>query len=195
MQDVIQGLSEGLASIKEAIEESGSLPTPQSAGQVLTAIADMGGDLIMGWTTPDEGLPTYSASDKGKALVIDETTGKPDWEDVGGAIAYSTTEHAIGTWTDGSTIYEKTIPVDSISSGNNNVAHGISNFGKLVDAEGVCSTNGGGTWMKLGQYNSSTLFSYFSDCDSTKIILYVGSDIATYYGHNVTVTLRYTKSA
>lgn len=113
----------------------------------------------------------------------------------GSSHEYSETEHIVGTWIDGSTVYEKTISVGTITSPNTTVQHNISNFGMLIDITGVCSMNGGSVWQRLGQYNSSGLYSYFSDCSSSSFILYVGSDIRTYYPYNCYVTMRYTKSS
>ena len=114
MQKVIDGLSEGLEAIADAIvgdtPHSQKVPIPTNSdrgkflgvnasnnnigwkkiegvnlasaqtGQVLTAIEDMGGNLIQGWITPDEGLPTYDESDVGKVLMI--TENGPAWVDL-----------------------------------------------------------------------------------------------------------------
>lgn len=57
--------------------------TGAQAGQVLTAIEDMGGNIITGWTTPDTGLPSISSSDNGKVLqaTYDDKsgTGSAEW--------------------------------------------------------------------------------------------------------------------
>ena len=52
---------------------------------------------------------------------------------------YSSTEHVIGTWVDGSPVYEKTIYNAGGVTGNFNFQHGISNFGKLLAYEGTVS--------------------------------------------------------
>ena len=64
----VDGLDELVDSIKDAIDNSGVDTTGATAGQVLTAIEDMGGNIIPGWTTPDTGIPTIGVGDNGKKL-------------------------------------------------------------------------------------------------------------------------------
>lgn len=60
----------------------------------------------------------------------------------GGSVNYSTTEHEVGTWIDGSTIYEKTIYyAGGVQASSITVAHGISNFGRVISIEASMSDN------------------------------------------------------
>lgn len=52
---------------------------------------------------------------------------------------YSTSEQIVGTWIDGSPVYEKTIYNAGGVTGNFNFPHGITNFGKLLSYEGTVS--------------------------------------------------------
>lgn len=61
----VDGLDELLDAIKTG---AGVDTTGATAGQVLTAIEDAGGNLFPGWTTPDTGIPTIGESDNGKTL-------------------------------------------------------------------------------------------------------------------------------
>ena len=59
-------------------------------------------------------------------------------------VDYSTDEHPIGTWIDGSTLYECTISTGALPSSTSPklVAHNISNIDKIVMAEGIAINNG-----------------------------------------------------
>lgn len=50
---------------------------------------------------------------------------------------YSTEERIVGRWIDGKPIYSKTVPITntSLSVGDNNFAHGISNLKSCIKAE------------------------------------------------------------
>lgn len=52
---------------------------------------------------------------------------------------YSTSEQVVGTWVDGSPVYEKTIYNAGGVTGNFNFQHGITNFGRLLSYEGTVS--------------------------------------------------------
>lgn len=61
----VLGVVEGDYALKD---EAGVDMTGAQAGQVLTAIEDMGGNLKQGWTTPSGGLPSIGSADDGKLL-------------------------------------------------------------------------------------------------------------------------------
>lgn len=60
-----------------------------------------------------------------------------------GGAAYSTTEHAIGTWIDGSTVYERTINLGSFSigSGGEHTVEAATNIYLLIDYDGYVVEN------------------------------------------------------
>lgn len=65
----------GVATYGWETASGGDIMSGAQVGQVLTAIEDMGGNIIKGWTTPDEGLPAHSSSDSGKVLAIQGYSG------------------------------------------------------------------------------------------------------------------------
>ena len=101
---------------------------------------------------------------------------------------YSTDEQVIGTWVDGSTIYEKTIHTGALSTGANSIAHNISNIGSLINAFGkyVYSTyEGTFPFVSIGQNSWNVSF---AGCDTTNVSVEVG---ASYTGNNA-ITDSYT---
>lgn len=74
---VLTANDDGTASWEDA---SGVDMTGAQAGQVLTAIQDMGGNLIQGWTTPDEGLPEITSSIEQGAVLAVGYSKEAEWE-------------------------------------------------------------------------------------------------------------------
>ena len=118
-----------------------------------------------------------------------------------GAIAsigsYSTTEKAIGTWTDGSTVYKKTVTSTSITSNSlNNIAHGITGLNRLIDISGNC-IRADNTLMPIPRITSDGTNGLISvsSVGATNIVLYVGFNYTgTTAISEVALTLLYTKS-
>lgn len=73
---VLTANDDGTASWEDA---SGVDMTGAQAGQVLTAIQDMGGNLIQGWTTPDDGLPEITSSIEQDAILAVGYSREPEW--------------------------------------------------------------------------------------------------------------------
>ena len=108
---------------------------------------------------------------------------------------YSTTEQIVGTWIDGSTIYEKTISLQSVYLENNavtpinvstyvpNIAHGISLEGSLIYQSAFITMP-----FYQGQYVISACF----DSNTTIGIYRSGGSITV---DNLYLTIRYTKSS
>lgn len=74
--------------------------TGANIGDVLTHTSD--GDE---WAAPEKELPAISAADEGKLLIV--SNGEAVWGSSGG-VNYSSSEKVIGTWIDGSTLYQRT---------------------------------------------------------------------------------------
>lgn len=53
------------------------------------------------------------------------------------AVHYSTDEKVVGTWIDGSTIYEKTLAITGGFSSDMTVQHGITNIGEWIKLDGI----------------------------------------------------------
>lgn len=86
---------------------------------------------------------------------------------------YSTTETRVGTWVDNKPIYRKVI-IDTTSrtSGNYNIAHGISNLSDVIHIETLC-------WQ-----NSTTMF------NATSTSPLSGSERTTSYLNDSNITIR-----
>lgn len=109
---------------------------------------------------------------------------------------YSLNEQIVGTWIDGSVLYEITVHTGELPAGDVYKAHGISNFGKLVYAGGSLVWNGKKSPLPLPSRNSIDWNIAIADVGSINIVFEVGS----YYSGSskITdswVTLRYTKTA
>ena len=108
---------------------------------------------------------------------------------------YSTAEQVVGTWIDGSTIYEKTLeyPKANLSSGANSKSHGISNFGSLVSKEALYVYGSGDSNTGIANPTNGNWFMQVRDVNSTTFAIDIGIEA---YGQlsKIYVTLRYTKA-
>ena len=102
---------------------------------------------------------------------------------------YSTTEHAIGKWIDGKTIYEKTWDVGSVTLNGSSFtdvtdisADGIES---IINVAGACDTNSGGTisWSGMCAYIPT-------NAQYVKMMSYRNSGTSTVRY----ITLQYTKT-
>lgn len=110
----------------------------------------------------------------------------------GGTVDYSTTEHEIGTWIDGSSLYEKTINFGTLPNATNKtVNHDISNLKDILTAQGM-AIRGTNTFKPL-PFSAPTASGNIS-VEVTDSVVYVAtlSDYSAYT--NSYITLRYTKS-
>lgn len=106
---------------------------------------------------------------------------------------YSTTEHIVGTWIDGSPVYEKTFN-PTVTAADQTFAHGISNLGVVVDIYGSCTYNNQSEWVCLPY--TATSYTYciaLGNVTSTTFRIQRGSGFSSL--QNVFVTIRYTKSS
>ena len=110
-------------------------------------------------------------------------------------IGYSTTERKIGTWIDGSDLYEIVLQINSISPGFNSLPHNIP-FGSMYWIEcGFVEYNilGDRYTAPVMAYNSSVGAEEFRCAlNKTNINFRAGSDILNYSG-TVKLVIRYTK--
>lgn len=114
----------------------------------------------------------------------------------GGGIDYSTTEQDTGLkWVNGETIYQKTIYYAGGVSGTVSFAHGISNFGIPLYAEGICfDTYQSGYYITMPRIDNNGYNIGIMAIDSTNIQYFVPSAFSNRIT-DVYVTLRYTKSS
>ena len=113
----------------------------------------------------------------------------------GGSVNYSTTEHEVGTWIDGSTVYEKTFSFNNQSySGSVNVSVTLPSMNKMWIENAWC-VNSENAFLPLPYVHSdnSNSIGIFINVASQYIGLRMGNN-----AHPITdlyVTIRYTKSA
>ncbi len=110
------------------------------------------------------------------------------------ALNYSTDEHVIGKWIDGSTLYEKTINYGALPNATGkSVAHGISNlgfvteiFGCAISADGVYRLTFNPTYRYSNDYITASI-------DNTTVKTFTNANFSSYTTSYITV--RYTKTA
>ena len=130
----------------------------------------------------------------GLILQYTKTTDSANSFNFGNTTDYSTDEKIIGTWIDGSYIYQKTINFGELSNrSSKDVAHGISNLGYVINifATGKDNTN-----------NRYSPFSKVHDRDaSSQCCIYVDSTnisienrSSNFSDWSCYVTLQYTKN-
>jgi hypothetical protein len=114
------------------------------------------------------------------------------------ALSYSTTEHVVGKWIDGRTLYEKTIDFGRMPNmTTKSVAHGISNLRFVYEIRGVTILESGSPHTTIPLPNvvaESANFSYQSQIsvDPTNVNIVTSRDRSEW---NAYVTLRYTKTS
>ena len=106
---------------------------------------------------------------------------------------YSTTEHVVGKWIDGSTLYGKTISCGALPNATTkSVAHGISNLKDIIDMKGEL-TNGRG-WFSINNPNPTALNGQVQvNVNSTNINIVTASDLSSF--DRSWVTLQYIKTS
>lgn len=107
-------------------------------------------------------------------------------------VNYSTEEHIIGTWIDGSTLYEKTIDFGALPNNTTkNVAHNISNIKRIVKVEAIASMLNGNSYPipynDMPNPNTGNLGFMVT---ATQISVITKTNWSAIYGY---FTLRYTK--
>lgn len=134
---------------------------------------------------------TLSAPTNGQVLKYD---GSKWVNGAGGGSSghtYSTTEQEIGTWVDGSTLYEKTIDIGELPNNTTkSVAHNISNLSTVVYLLGFASNSS--VTLPLPVPHPDNVNAININADATNINIATGRDRRAYSGY---VTIRYTKSS
>lgn len=106
---------------------------------------------------------------------------------------YSTNEKVVGTWIDGSTLYEKTIELNNIIFDNqwHTVPHGVSNIDKVISCIGILFGEDG-EFFNVPQYRANT---------SQGVTFGVQGDYIAYINNwyntasKIYATIQYTKSS
>lgn len=108
---------------------------------------------------------------------------------------YSTDEQEVGTWIDGSPVYEKVVDLGYLPNNTTkNVAHNISNLGLIISADFVAKdTSGQYVFMPHVVANRDYIgYQVSVYATSTNIVIEVGSNRSAYSGYAI---LRYTKAS
>lgn len=62
---------------------------------------------------------------------------------------YSTTEQIVGTWIDGSPVYEKVVDLGALPNATTkNVAHSIANLSNIISVD-IVATDGNSQWLTV----------------------------------------------
>mgnify|MGYP003309233154 CR=1 FL=1 len=144
-------------------------------------------DEIDGHTEIDDNTTSLTStwsSDK----IADEIAG------AGVSVNYSTTEHEVGTWIDGTTVYEKTIDCGALPyNTDKTVAHGISNFRNIISAIGYSYNPISGISLVIPYVNPSNINQVGLYADATNLHIFSASDLSQYT--ETAITIRYRKTA
>lgn len=112
----------------------------------------------------------------------------------GGSHSYSTTEQEVGTWIDGSPVYEKVVDLGALPNNTTkNVAHGISNLGRVIQAE--LTADNGSNWITIPYAttnNTDLKYQLGFWITDTNIAIKSEWDRSTFSGYAI---LRYTKAS
>lgn len=107
---------------------------------------------------------------------------------------YSTTEKIVGTWIDGSLIYQKTISIGSLAtSGEHAVNHNISGMKNVISVQGI-ALNGSGVGIPIPEVGFGSSLSI----ESFKRVVVTSTQVKvthsnTLSGYTAYVTIKYTK--
>lgn len=111
----------------------------------------------------------------------------------GSSHTYSTEEHEVGKWIDGSTIYEKTFYDAGGVTGGVFINHGISNIDKIIDYEGFCYDNQGEDIYPFPRISGDAANIGVSGISQTQIKVMTANAFGKRI-YDIYVTIRYTKS-
>lgn len=97
---------EGFGAFAEALEGIYNRPAiPETTGATTGDVLTLGSDGPE-WAEVPKELPDTTGASTGDVLSLGASG--PEWATPSGGVSYSTTEREVGTWLDGSTLYEKT---------------------------------------------------------------------------------------
>lgn len=109
--------------------------------------------------------------------------------DVKATIDYSTEEHIIGKWIDGSDLYEKTIYFGELPNATGKtVAHNISNFRFSIETKGFAYVTAS---IPIPRSHPNSVYNIDVYADPTYVRITTGTNLTEYIAY---VTLRYVKT-
>lgn len=96
-------------------------------------------------------------------------------------------------WIDGKDIYRRIVEVTNLSSGNNRIAHNISNFNELIDIRGTGNWNG--NWQTIPRLVTDAVNTFglgLGDINDTKFLIQVGTSYTNFT--KAYIIIEYTKT-
>jgi hypothetical protein len=127
-----------------------------------------------------------------------DTAGSGQWTPQGvPAHHYSIDEQIVGTWVDGSTLYEKTTIFlnQQLQGGDTYLSLGISNLAIVVDSSALITNSAHTTIRPMNSWHLDSAGSqmwYRINLDSGELMIHTE---ATWTSPNIYITIRYTKSS
>ena len=172
---VINGTLVTLIS-SSAVVDPGVTSFNSRTGAVTPAASDYDASMI----DYDNTSSTLISTDVQSA--IDELDGRND---------YSTSEHIIGEWIDGSILYEKTINCGTLPTASvSNTPLNISNLNKIVDISGIAIGASDSLPIPFC-HTADVIYNISVLTNATHVTITTGYDRSAYTGY---VTVRYTKT-
>lgn len=109
---------------------------------------------------------------------------------IGSETEYSTTEKIVGSWIDGSPIYQKTVNIGSLpNSGTKEIAHGITSLDKVISSCGIAVNSSYN--LTIPRISSNSAYNiYLLAVTATDIQVNAPFNASDYTGY---ITLQYTK--
>lgn len=109
---------------------------------------------------------------------------------------YSTTEQVVGTWVDGSPVYEKTIYNAGGTSGLVTIPHLISNLGRVISADvvGIDNYPSSDSQFVFARISNDGRNMGITGVTNTNIIIYIDTIFSSRVV-DLYITIRYTKSS
>lgn len=125
-----------------------------------------------------------------RLVTLHDTNGEIIYPQTISDMDYSTSEQDTGCkWIDGKPIYKKTVYKSSISSGDIDTAHGISNISKVIKHEAFYVTSGSYKQLPIIANTSGGNYSVVWSVNSTNINTVSTATLSDFY-----ITIWYTKT-
>lgn len=195
---ILKGLIDNITPLTELSQlEDVSITSPEP-GDILTydSISETWDNLPMpSIPSSIDGLSDVNISTPADGQVLTYDNG--EWinsdNTVISTVDYSTSEHAIGTWINNKTLYEKTVDLGNMpNNASKSVLHGISQLTAVISMIGACYAVQNSIFYArpLPMSDPTNSNNIRVDIGGSSITVKTGSDWSAYSGY---LTIRYTK--